>query len=123
MGRLAFSAVANPGLPTTPSGVDAISIPKVMPPLHETPWLIAYAGEKGMGLSPGQSAWDMLGDALAQGGEETKLAAMYIFRIKPDEADPVVETLISLMNERQDEVSEAAYQTLWQLNSNSLGII
>ena len=101
--------------------LDAISIPRVMPPLHETPWLVGYAGEKGMGLSPGQSAWDMLANALAEGNEETMMAAMYIYRLKPDEASPVWETFVSLMGERQDEVGEAAYQTLWQLAANGIG--
>jgi HEAT repeat protein len=103
--------------------LDAISIPKVMPPLHETPWLVSYASEKGMGLSRGQGAWDMLANALAEGNEETKMAAMYIYRLKPDEADQVRDTLVSLMRENQGEVGESAYQTLWQLRANRPGLL
>jgi hypothetical protein len=100
--------------------LDAISIPKLMPPLHETGWLIRYAGEKGMGLSRGQAAWDLLANALQQGNEETMMAAMHIYRLKPEEGAMVTGPLITLMRERDGEVCEAAYHTLWHLNANHI---
>jgi hypothetical protein len=103
--------------------LDAISIPKPMAPLHETPWLVSFASEKGMGISPGQAAWDMLANALKEGDEETQMAAMYIFRLKPQEAEPVMDTLVKLMTEKQDEVREAAYLTLWQLDANQVDFL
>ena len=51
------------------------------------------------------------------------MAAMYIFRLKPQEAEPVINTLVKLMTERQDEVREAAYLTLWQLDANRLDLL
>ncbi|MBN2045431.1 MAG: HEAT repeat domain-containing protein [Anaerolineales bacterium] len=103
--------------------LDAISIPQELPPLHDTPWLVSYASKKGMGLSPGQGAWDMLLDALKAGDEETKLAAMYVYRRKPNEAEPAAKPLLTLMSEDQSEVREAAYLTLWQLHANQVDFL
>ena len=98
--------------------LDAISIPTLLPPLHETGWLQRFASEDGMGLSPGQASWDMLAKALKEGNEETQMAAMYIYRRVPDESIAALNTLTDLMTDRDGEIREAAYNTLWQLSAN-----
>lgn len=98
--------------------LEEIAIPGKLPPLHETGWLVRYASEKGMGLSPGQASWDMLAGALREGNEETRLAAMYVYRLKPEEARPVLEPLTELMRTGDGELREAAYHTLWHLDAN-----
>ena len=102
--------------------LDAISIPTQMPPLHESAWLVRYASEKGMGLSPGQASWDLLAEALKTGVEETQMAAMYIYRRKPEESYMVIEPLVELMRDRGGEIREAAYTTLWHLQANKVAV-
>ena len=100
-----------------------ISLPEDLPPIHEIPWLIAFAGEKGMGLSPGQAGWDLLVEALKEGTEEMKLAAMYIYRRKPSEAYNAVGTLRGIMNGPEGEMREASYYTLWHLRANGVSLV
>ncbi len=102
--------------------VAEMSIPTPLPPIHETPWLISFAGKKGMGLSPGQSGWDMLATALKEGSDEEKLAAMQIYRVKPSEAILAIPTLVELLQKNDGEISEAAYYTLWHLDANGIDI-
>ncbi|MGD8458059.1 MAG: HEAT repeat domain-containing protein [Anaerolineales bacterium] len=90
-------------------------IPAPLPELHETPWLIQFASERGMGVSPGQGGWDMLSTALKEGNEDQRLAAMDIYRLKPSETKNVIQTLYQIMNGPDGEVREAAYNTLWHL--------
>lgn len=91
------------------------AVPKPLPPLHELPWLITFASERGMGVSPGQQAWDMLATALKEGSEEHKLAAMHIFAQTPYEAQPVVNDISELLYSPEEDIQEAAYNTLWHL--------
>jgi hypothetical protein len=35
-------------------------IPKPYPPTYNLPWLIAFGGERGIGVAPGKAAWDLL---------------------------------------------------------------
>lgn len=89
-------------------------IPRQLKDLSEFPWLIAFAGEKGMGLAPGKSAMDMVVSALKEGKEEQKLAALDTIRLlgKSDLFDLVVQTFHST----KGALKEAAYNTLWQIS-------
>jgi HEAT repeat protein len=91
------------------------SIPAPLPEIHETPWLIKFASERGLGVSPGQGGWDMLTTALQEGNEDQRLAAMDIYRLKPSEASSVIPILYQIMNGPEGDVREAAYNTLWHL--------
>ena len=99
-----------------------LSVAEDLPPIHETPWLIAFAGEKGMGLAPGQAGWDLLVEALREGSEEMQLAAMYIYRRRPSEAYMAVPALKDLMNGPEGEIREAAYYTLWHLRATGVSL-
>jgi HEAT repeat protein len=90
-------------------------IPAPLPEPHETPWLIKFASERGVGVSPGQGGWDMLATALKEGNEDQRLAAMDIYRLKPSEARIVIPTLFQIMNGPEGDIREAAYNTLWHL--------
>lgn len=97
-------------------------IPKKVPPLHELPWLVSYAGERGMGVSPGQGAWDLLAAVLKEGNEEQRMAAMQIYLRKPAEAVAVIDTLLKIHSGPEGEIREAAYNTLWHLNAFGLNL-
>ncbi|MBN2502851.1 MAG: HEAT repeat domain-containing protein [Anaerolineales bacterium] len=91
--------------------------PKDLPPLADTPWLIAFAAERGMGVAPGQGAWDMLKTALKEGTPDQQLAAMYHYRLAPDEAKGVIPDLYKLMYGNDIELREAATNTLWHVQA------
>lgn len=52
-------------------------IPSELPELHQTPWLVAYAAQLGMGIAPGKPAEDLLIRALKEGDAEQKFAALF----------------------------------------------
>jgi HEAT repeat protein len=97
-------------------------VPKPIPPIHELPWLISFATERGIGVSPGQAAWDMLETVLKEGNEEQRLAAMQIYRRKPGEAFSVVNPLLKILKGPESEIREAAYITLWHLQAAGLNL-
>jgi len=86
-------------------------IPKPLPVLTETPWLIAFAGEKGIGVVPGKPAMDLLLKALQEGSEEQQLAALHYLSLYGDASSvlPVYQVYFSSHN----EVNNAALNTLW----------
>jgi HEAT repeat protein len=86
-------------------------LPKRYTDLTETPWLIAFAGERGIGISPGRPVIDLLLLALKEGKEEQQMAAMeYFSRHTEIAAVPVIE---ELYKKSQGDVREAALLTLW----------
>ncbi len=60
-------------------------VPKRLPPPSESPWLIAFAGKQGMGISPDKPPTDLLLLALKSGTEEEQLASIYYLRMTPTE--------------------------------------
>ena len=58
-----------------------IYIPKRLPPASECPWLIKFASKKGLGITPGKPATEILLMALEEGSEEEQLASLDYLRI------------------------------------------
>lgn len=82
-------------------------------PLSETPWLIEFASEKGIGISPGKSALDLLHLALMEGTDEQRLGALHQLQHKGDKNS--VNYILKTLNEKQGELREVAFQVLWHL--------
>ncbi len=95
-------------------------LPKPLPELSETPWLIAFAGEHGMGIVPGKPAMDLVYLALKEGNEEQRLAALHYLGRCGDESSiiPLYEAYFSSTG----EVKEAVYQTIWLLEAGGLNM-
>jgi HEAT repeat protein len=93
-------------------------LPKPVPELSETPWLIAFAGERGIGIAPGKPATDLIYLALKEGNEEQQLAALqYLGRCGDQGALlPLYEVYFT----GSGEVKDAAYQALWLLDAGGL---
>ena len=90
-------------------------LPKAFPDLTETPWLIAFAGERGIGISPGKPALDLLLLALKEGKEEQRLAALeYLARYGESNALPIV---LDIYTANQGELRESAFNTLWHISA------
>jgi len=85
----------------------------LLPPPHESPWLIAFASKLGIGLSVNQPATDVLLTALKEGTPEEKLAAMeYLKKIPSKDTMRVLCETVSL---ETGILQEAAYNACWYL--------
>ncbi len=90
-----------------------VHLPRPFPPLNETPWLIAYAGKQGMGVSLGKSVQNILRQALINGDEEEKETILKYLTIIPDVG--VVPQLYQLLYGSEGKLKEAAFNALWHL--------
>ena len=91
-------------------------IPRQIPPVYNLPWLIAFAGERGIGVSPGKAALELLKLAFKEGNEEQRIAAINYLGVFGDSSDvlPLYQVLYS---EEEGELKEAAFLALWQLST------
>jgi HEAT repeat protein len=91
-------------------------IPRQIPPVYNLPWLIAFAGERGIGVSPGKAALELLKLAFKEGNEVQRIAAINYLGIFGDSSDvlPLYQVLYS---EDEGELKEAAFLALWQLST------
>jgi HEAT repeat protein len=88
-------------------------IPHQLPPLTELPWLVAFAGERGMGVAPGKPAVDLVLLALKEGSEEQKLAAIHVLSRLGDNSSlvPLFQTFFA----SEGEIQNSALHGLWQI--------
>ncbi len=77
----------------------------------DTAWLIAFAAKRGVGISKGDPAIPFLLDALANGSEDEKIAAMWFLRHHRQEA--VVNQIYPLLYSHQIELRDTANYALW----------
>ena len=85
--------------------------PRKLPPLTETPWLISFAGERGIGVAPGKPAMDLILLALKEGNEEQQLAALNFLSLRGDST--TITEIHSFYTKNQGELREAAFNSLW----------
>ncbi|MBC8506492.1 MAG: HEAT repeat domain-containing protein [Anaerolineales bacterium] len=91
-------------------------IPKTPLPLPELPWLISFAAERGVGVSPGEPALKMLIQVLQQGNEDEQMAAL--FQIHMRGIARVFPAIFDQYCGSDIELREMAYNTIWQLAAN-----
>lgn len=89
--------------------------PRIPPDPSELPWLIAFAGRRGMGIAPGRAAQNLLLTALSEGDQAEKLAALESLR-QYGEAR-AVEPVQELLESGSEELRAAAFETLWSLSA------
>ena len=90
-------------------------IPTPQIPLQEIPWLVAFAGERGMGVTAGRPADEMLKVALKEGKVPEKLAAMEQVYRNPDPG--LVLVLYNQLYGSDEELREGAYHAIRQLDA------
>ncbi|MDK1027822.1 MAG: HEAT repeat domain-containing protein [Anaerolineae bacterium] len=90
-------------------------LPKPLPPPSETPWLIAYAGKQGLGISPGSPATDVLIAALKSEVEDERLAALSYLKRMPSES--VIAGLYEVMYADDPEMRESIFRVLSEFAS------
>jgi HEAT repeat protein len=95
------------------------SLPEPGPPLENTPWLIAFAGEQGSGISSGSpETMKILLEALQEGSLAQQAAALYLIR-KEGLTDIFPEIYRSLQSQ-SDSVRGQAALTLWMVASSGV---
>jgi len=89
-------------------------VPQTLRPLHEEPWLLAFAAERGMGVAPGQAAMTLLHRLLEEGtpGQKEAALARVPFYPREDWAPPIYAILFGEASPMRD----AAFQALWLLS-------
>lgn len=97
-----------------------IRAPRPIPALEQTPWLIAFAAEREMGVAPGKAAYEMLYRALQQGTYEQKEAALYFLAERGDES--AVEAVYSVYTTGDAELRQRAFETLLSLNNQGYSL-
>jgi hypothetical protein len=95
-------------------------IPKRLPPPSESPWLIAFAGKHGMGISPDKQPTDLLLKALKSEDAEERLAALSYLRMMPQ--DGVFGALFQAMYGGDPDLREAVYQTFTEMASRGVDV-
>jgi hypothetical protein len=88
-------------------------IPRRLPPPSESPWLIAFAGKQGMGISPDIPPTDLLLKAFKSGDPEERMASLAYLRIMPSEG--VFSALYQAMYGGEPELREAVFQTISEM--------
>jgi HEAT repeat protein len=86
-------------------------IPHPLPPLTEAPWLVTFASKLGMGVAPGKPAVDLVLQALKNGDEDQRLAALDYLRLHANAEN--VHNIYHLYFGEVEEMREAAFNALW----------
>jgi len=94
--------------------------PHTHPDLTITPWLIEFAGERGMGVTPGEASIELVYNALFNGNEDQRLAALYYLSLQSDESSllPILRTYMS----SSGDLREAAFENLVRLQNKGIDI-
>jgi hypothetical protein len=95
-------------------------IPKRLPPPSECPWLIAFAGKKGVGISPNTPATDILLMALTDGTEAEQLAALDYLRALS--SSNVFASFYKIMYGNNIILREAIFRAVWEMASRGVVI-
>ncbi len=88
-------------------------VPKPLPPLHESTWLIRYASAHGIGVAPGKPSVELLQKLLRDGDEEQKLNALFYLFSKATEE--LLLPLYQLYFSNRGEVQEWSFFALEHL--------
>ncbi|MFN8412333.1 MAG: HEAT repeat domain-containing protein [Anaerolineales bacterium] len=91
----------------------ALRAPRRLKAPSDSPWLIEFASKKGVGVSPGTPATDILLQALKDENHEARLAALPYLKYTPSEG--VIKQLYEAMYMDDLELREAAYNILWEI--------
>lgn len=96
------------------------SIPKPQPPLEDLPWLIAFAGDRGLGISGGKPAREMLLRVPIEGNEDEIIAALGQIRIRGETS--IFPFSYTLFYGDNSLLKTAAFNTMWHVASMGIEI-
>jgi HEAT repeat protein len=97
-----------------------LHIPQRLPPPTESPWIIAFAGKQGMGVTPDKPPTDLLILAIKSGSPEERIASINYLRILPVEG--VFGVLFQAMYSGDPELREAVFQALSEMAARGVHV-
>ena len=97
-----------------------LQIPQKLPAPSESPWLIAFAGKEGVGISAGAPATDVLLLALKSEDVDEQLAALAYLRRTPSEG--VINSLYHAMYGSNIEMREAVFLALVEIAASGVSL-
>jgi HEAT repeat protein len=89
-----------------------------LPPPTESPWIIAFAGQQGLGVSPDKPPIDLLLVALKSGTQEERMASLDYLRMMP--AEGVFGALYHAMYGDDTNLRESVFQTFAEMASRGV---
>jgi hypothetical protein len=95
-------------------------IPRRLPPPSESPWLIAFAGKQGLGISPDKPPTDVLLQALDSGDPDERLASLSYLRMMPLEG--VFGAMFQAMYGGDAVLREGVYQALVEMAARGVEV-
>jgi HEAT repeat protein len=95
-------------------------IPRALPPPHQLPWLIVYAGKQGIGVSPGKPALELVISALRSEDRKEQLSAIYTLSYQCESAS--AHHLYQLLYGGEGELQDAAYNALWHMAASGVSL-
>ena len=95
-------------------------IPKRLPPPSKSPWLIAFAGKQGLGISPDKPPTEVLLQALKAGDEDERLASLTYLRMMPVEG--VFGAMFQAMYGGDPFLREGVYQALSEMAARGVDL-
>jgi HEAT repeat protein len=95
-------------------------IPVRLPPPTESPWIIAFAGKQGQGVSPDKPPTDLLLMALKSGTDEERLASLAYLRMMPVEG--VFGALFQAMYGGMPSLRETAFQAVSEMAARGVNV-
>jgi HEAT repeat protein len=93
-------------------------VPRPLTAPSQTPWLIEFAGQQGMGISPGSPATEILLAALKSDNEEVRLASLPYLKRMPTEG--VITNLYHAMYQDDADLREAVFRVLCEMASSGI---
>jgi HEAT repeat protein len=92
--------------------------PRLFPPISDLPWLLEYAGKRGVGIGNEKQAMDLIINALDRGDSEDKLRALEVLAQFGDAS--FVPNIYNVYYASKDELKEAAFNTIWQIGASGV---
>lgn len=86
-------------------------IPRPLPAPYDSTWLIKFAGDKGLGISPEQDATDIILMAAKEGSEEQKIYAIESLQYKADSS--ILPHIYEIYNTSVGDLKTTAFNALW----------
>jgi hypothetical protein len=95
-------------------------IPIRLPPPSESPWIIAFAGKQGLGVTPDIPPTDLLLAALKSGTSDERLGSLSYLRMMPVEG--VFGALYQAMYGGEPALREAVFQTFSEMAARGVDV-
>jgi HEAT repeat protein len=90
-------------------------LPMRLPQDSDNPILIEFAGEQGVGLSPGKPATSLIVQMLRTGTEQQKLAVLQLLRQRMDAR--MIPDIYTILYGTSGDLRESAFYTLWLMSA------